>query len=349
MLSASDFAKAVDEGESSCAVSSREALALARRRFERLEHDFRYNLDLLHERDTELDRCAADAAAKKEELEGLAASLAAARAEITQHSEQSKAQAEQIGALQAASDVQAQCERKLTERLEQLKVELEQSGNATAAAQAALSEQQQDAERSRGELQRRLSQQRQQAEVTERLLKDAAAEERAQLLGALKAARAEAAREAAQLRQQLEEAAEKACEAARRAEVEADEMRLVREQQGTEVARRERFKEDARRSAEALSESQAEVLHLTRRLHQAELAGRQVLAEHAVALERERDAAQKRVAEAAAAVEREVAAVRHESYETMHATREASERRAVEMEAEIEQLSHQVYGGHPDL
>ena len=287
MLSASDFAKAVDEGEGSCAVSSREALALARRRFERLEHDFRYNLDLLHERDTELDRCAADAAAKKEKLEGLAASLAAARAEITQHSEQSKAQAEKIGALQAASDVQAQCERKLTERLEQLKVELEQSGNATAAAQAALSEQQQDAERSRGELQRRLSQQRQQAEVTERLLKDAAAEERAQLLGAVKAARAEAAREAAQLRQQLEEAAEQACEAARRAEVEADEMRLVREQQGTEVARRERFKEDARRSAEELSESQAEVLHLTRRLHQAELAGRQLHLAHLLRASRE--------------------------------------------------------------
>ena len=87
-------------------------LAIEQKQFERLKHDFKYNLSLLRERDAELEKYDLETATLRAELEERAAVASKAAAEGTLRDRQLAEERKRVASLQA--DV-AEAERKQRE------------------------------------------------------------------------------------------------------------------------------------------------------------------------------------------------------------------------------------------
>jgi hypothetical protein len=338
-------------------------LALEQRQFERLKHDFTYNLSLLRERDAELERYDVETAALRSELEVRGQALAAARRELGERDAQL---AEEKRKLQARRVEVQTCEkriRELSDAVERreadakridadLEVARKQRQEALAAAsrnKAAADEQRQDATSVRTEVQLRLQQMQQERDEMETSHQNVLAEERAQRAAEVKALRAEARRDASALQEQIDKLQVELGEANRQREAAHDEVRGMREALTSDQARRERLRDDAKRAASALSESQAEVLRLVKRNEQIELAARHAHMEHKAQLEA---LSEERTREAQAAqrtFDERVSALHRLREEEVLAERRAGHARAAELDEALGKVNARIQGHAADL
>ena len=338
-------------------------LALEQRQFERLKHDFTYNLSLLRERDAELERYDVETAALRSELEVRGQALAAARRELGERDAQL---AEEKRKLQARRVEVQTCEkriRELSDTVERreadakridadLEVARKQRQEALAAAsrnKAAADEQRQDATSVRTEVQLRLQQMQQERDEMETSHQNVLAEERAQRAAEVKALRAEARRDASALQEQIDKLQVELGEANRQREAAHDEVRGMREALTSDQARRERLRDDAKRAASALSESQAEVLRLVKRNEQIELAARHAHMEHKAQLEA---LSEERTREAQAAqrtFDERVSALHRLREEEVLAERRAGHARAAELDEALGKVNARIQGHAADL
>ena len=193
-------------------------LALEQRQFERLKHDFTYNLSLLRERDAELERYDVESAAMRAELEQRTTAASLARSEVGERDAQLADERRKQMKLREAVQASEKRIRELSDTAERREAEAKrwaaevetarkQRADALAAAskaKVAADEQRQDATSVRTEVQLRLQQQQQQQAEEEANQKAQLAEERAQHAAQVKAVRAEARREASALQEQLD-------------------------------------------------------------------------------------------------------------------------------------------------
>ena len=84
------------------AVLLAQQLAIEQKQFERLKHDFKYNLSLLRERDAELEKYDLETATLRAELEERAAVASKAAAEATLRDRQLAEERKRVASLQLA-------------------------------------------------------------------------------------------------------------------------------------------------------------------------------------------------------------------------------------------------------
>ena len=193
-------------------------LQLEQQQFERLKHDFSYNLSLLRERDTELERYDMEAAALRGQLDQRDAALQEAQRAIEELETQAATAASKASAMLATiaeADKQArdhrEREQRRTAELQRVEQELEETRRqrdearkeATRASNAG-AEAKQEAISVRNELGMRLHAAQQELAEAEEGCRRAVQEERAQLEARLKAARSEQQRHTASLQEQVE-------------------------------------------------------------------------------------------------------------------------------------------------
>ena len=193
-------------------------LQLEQQQFERLKHDFSYNLSLLRERDTELERYDMEAAALRGQLDQRDAALQEAQRAIEELETQAATAASKASAMLATiaeADKQArdhrEREQRRTAELQRVEQELEETRRqrdearkeATRASNAG-AEAKQEAISVRNELGMRLHAAQQELAEAEEGCRRAVQEERAQLEARLKATRSEQQRHTASLQEQVE-------------------------------------------------------------------------------------------------------------------------------------------------
>jgi hypothetical protein len=193
-------------------------LALERKQVERLKADFNYNLDLLRERDAELEKYDCETASLRAELERRAAATSAAVAEAKATGRRVEAERKRAVGLQSELDDAERKTRESSSASEQHAAEMARVRSEAEAAlaqrsealveatkaQAVLATKSHELATTRNELQLRLDQQsRQHAEAEERW-QSSLADERSQAAARAHEARAEAARAASSLQEQVE-------------------------------------------------------------------------------------------------------------------------------------------------
>ena len=325
-------------------------LQLEQQQFERLKHDFSYNLSLLRERDAELECYDMEAAWRRSQLDQRDAGLQDAQRVIDELKSQAATAAARFSTMQATiveADKQAREHRERKQRraaeLQRTEVELEEMRHqhteackeATRASNAA-AEAKQEAASVRNELGMRLHAAQQELAEAEEGWRRVLQEERTQLEGRLKTSHSEQHRHAASLQEQVERLHAELAEAARAHEATHEEVQATRDAHANEVLQRQRQQGELQRAAAAEEEKQQEVLRLGKKVELAELAARQKEAEREAEVEATReDHAQQLAAVARAATARDKDSRRAVADEVEAVQNDAAQH-VLELEAVIE-------------
>ena len=325
-------------------------LQLEQQQFERLKHDFSYNLSLLRERDTELERYDMEAAALRGQLDQRDAGLQEAQRGIEELESQAATAASKASAMLAAiaeADKQARDHRereqrrtaelhRVEEELEETRRQRDEARKEGTRASNAGAEAKQEAISVRNELGMRLHAAQQELAEAEEGCRRAVQEERAQLEARLKANRSEQQRHTASLQEQVERLHAELAEAGRAHEATHEEVQAMRDAHANEALQRQRQKAELQRAAAAAEEKQQEVLRLGKKVELAELAARQkqaVVEEEAEAVREEHVQQMAAAARVAAAREEDI---KRAAADEMEAARSEAAQRELELEAVIE-------------
>ena len=193
-------------------------LALEQKQFERLKHDFKYNLQLLRERDAELEKYDLETAQLRAELEQKASLTQKAEAESLLRQRELAEERKRTGALLDAATAAERKQRETDEALARktaeatrLQKELDEATSQRSEALgkvdkalAETAETRQDLAGTRNELTLRLQQQQHAASEAEDQWKAALNDERSAAAQRAKTARSEAARAESALQEQID-------------------------------------------------------------------------------------------------------------------------------------------------
>ncbi len=247
-------------------------LALEQAQFERLKHDFTYNLSLLRERDAELEKYDVDNAAMRETVEQHASANARLKDEMKEYERRALTEFRRSSELEIQVAEAARLRRGFEEAAERAEAEAHRLSQELDAARAHRADAELNASRAqteahergqevaavRNELQMRIQMlQRQQAEAEDGW-RAALAEERSAIESRHRTERADSARQIKAMVDQNERHQVELAEAVRAHEMAVDEARALREAQANEALRLQKHREERARSAAALDERQQE-------------------------------------------------------------------------------------------
>ena len=219
--------------------------------FERLKHDFKYNLSLLRERDIELEKydleiaalrgdlerhisngktMQVEASSKEKRIDDERRKVAALRADVAEGEKKAlQLEAQLASASSDASRLQGELDETIKERAEALA--------SVTKSQAEVAERAQEVASVRSELQLRLQQEQHKLSEVEESWRATFSEERSQNASRAKQARTEATREASALQEQLDKLLAEAAESSRSHDAAMDELRTLKEAQGNDSMR----------------------------------------------------------------------------------------------------------------
>ena len=325
-------------------------LALESKQFERLKHDFKYNLGLLRERDAELEKYDLETAALRTEVERHKARYSKEKAERELKEAEVVEERAKVAALELQISDAAHEKSKVDEKLAKkaaevtrLQAELDEAtssrSDALARAQKAEAEAaeiRQEAAGVRNELTLRLQQQQQGQAEAEESWRSALADERSQAASRAKTVRAEATRAESVLQEQIDKLQAEAAEMQRSSDAALDELRSLKETSASEAMRSQRQREEHKRVSTSLAESQQRVLALSRAVEQAELMVKTSASDHAASLEREKEEHVRVMASAQRGREEAEASMLRKNEEEVRSLQRQSEMKIAELESQIE-------------